>query len=170
MQIPKTDSPLVVSGEQIAALLVQLNIHAPQQILDAQFVMPKTDWVETVFADALTSLVRQLDYVYKAEARDCDDFARFAAWYMGYLHSRMADAEGKAIAMGEFGYYEPNIGVWGGYHAIVFTVDIKPDRSGFELRFFEPQPTATDYRITKVCMRQRQLTPDDIGSCIYLRL
>jgi hypothetical protein len=57
-------------------------------MLDTEYSLPAEQWITGKFAKAFTTVLTKLEFNYRPESRDCDDFARLAGAYVQLLHSR----------------------------------------------------------------------------------
>ena len=158
----KREAPNVVtdfrlSANQVKAYMVITNdiypILAGIQV-DAAYVLPTLDWVKGSFSQAFASFKFQLNNgQWKSEANDCDDFARFGAFFAQYLHHNTQNRiKNTALCFGEFGYQKKDMSG----HAI--NVFLYRDQGKVYIGFYEPQTCEV---IT--------LTKEEMSACQFYR-
>jgi hypothetical protein len=98
-------------------------------------------------APEFTSILKQLNFDFVAERRDCDDFAIFASAVAKALHARATNAEA-GLAFGE---------IWCGdlQHAFCFAIHHSPG-PGTSVHFYEPQCGATVLSFSEIKLTPKQ--------------
>jgi hypothetical protein len=133
-------------------------------LADEFYTLPTRGDVMNKLAREFTSILRQTNFTWAEDRRDCDDFARWAAGWAGLFHAERGIASG--LAFGE---------VWCSklQHAFNFAVhlDFAASRDGtastisassLRIVFYEPQITAGN-----ISMSELALTREEVNS-IYL--
>lgn len=152
-----TKTNLQITAAELVTFLVNTNYIAPTKcgiIADKAYMVPTLDWVQTDFYRAFAGFKLSLGTSrWSGEDNDCDDFARFAAFFAEYLHHNTPTrASGTSLAFGEF-WYTRDIG---GLHAV--NVFLYKDKEEIKIGFLEPQ----NGQILK-------LSFSEIHSCYYYR-
>lgn len=121
---------------------------------DEYYALPTLDWIKGDFSTAFASFKYQLAVSqWKSQANDCDDFARFAAFFAQYLHHNTPDKlSNTALGFGEFYYFKTGQG----WHAI--NVFMHREGGSVKLGFYEPQTC-------QVISLSRQ----EMDSCVFYR-
>lgn len=121
---------------------------------DAEYALPTLGWIKGDFSSAFNSFKFQLgNSQWHSESNDCDDFARFAAFFAQYLHHNTTrKLANTGLCFGEFWY----VTTAGTGHAI--NVFLYRENEKVKLGFFEPQTGAVV-----------NLTKQEIESCSFYR-
>ncbi len=122
---------------------------------DAAYALPSSSWIRGEFAAWLASALKALKLGYTDDGWDCDNFSEFARVFAQVAHRRTANSD-DALAFGVFEYLRTDLSG----HSICCAITSElPD----QLLFFEPQPNFG-------ALNPVILTPEEIASCIYLRM
>lgn len=134
---------LEIPSLQIRELFADLGVPGSAVFLgdDVYALLDEAD-ISARLALNFNDLLAQLGFKYETERRDCDDFARLAAAWAGYLHGEQTDAGDSGLAFGE---------VWcaAKAHAFCFAVH-RSDAEVLYLRFYEPQLSANGFSLTPI--------------------
>ena len=106
---------------------------------DAVFVMPTLEDIQQTIADSYVQAIESLGMTGTPEAQDCDDFSRFADFFVSLTHARnwSPNQHSNAIAFGIFDFRNPAMA-----HSINIAVTgNKPE----DVHFLEPQITDTKW-------------------------
>lgn len=138
--------PIVLTGLQVEELLQSEGIFGFPVISDRAYAAPDLAWLtDGPFAKRWSKASEELG-PYNPESRDCDDFARGAAWCAQVEHSKDPDRPlGTAIAVGEFFYSTTR----NTKHAILVAV-CRMDGTNLAVAFFEPQSPPRFIRLDQV--------------------
>lgn len=126
-------TPVTISSSELTRIFENNGIWTMNANSDAFYAVPTLDWFENQFPRDWGKFTEMF---YRAENRDCDDFARGAAWYAQNLHGDTLGApERTGLSVGEFWYTRLN----GSKHAIVAAVCRISGSTNLVLAFMEPQ-------------------------------
>jgi hypothetical protein len=148
---------LNLSRGRIITALLALNVPvAAIQLADDYYVCPKRDWITGDFAAEWSGILTQLGARYRPEDRDCDDFARGAAYWAAEFWSQTPDNNDSGLAFGE---------CWCQSRRHAFNVALHLDANGqLVVVAYEPQPAAGGVTFTRLA-----LDPDDWKSVTLCR-
>lgn len=129
----------------------------PQNTLvaDSSYALPSKSWIENEFSNAFKIFKNELQASnWSTSSNDCDDFARFAAFFAQYLHHNTQNKlQQTALAFGEFMYVKDPSSP----HAI--NVFLYRENNAVNIGFYEPQINAI------VSLSQKE-----IKSAFFLRI
>ena len=121
---------------------------------DRNYAVPSKNWVAGAFSDSFFSFKQQLaSSNWTAEENDCDDFARFSAFFAQYLHHNTPNKlKNTALSFGEFLYETKELQG----HAI--NIFLYREQEKVKIGFYEPQTC-------KIVI----LTKEEIESCYFIK-
>lgn len=151
----------MIDCEQLQAVLVGAGI--PERaisILDDAYVLPTAEWVTRDLSRALNGFYFQSGIRYTPEQFDCNHFSKTASVIADWSWAKTEKREA-ALAFGVFGYITDG-------HMITVAVHREPITRALAVAFYEPQPSVPNgtQAFSLVCMTPKQLTAEDIQSCI----
>lgn len=154
---PNVVTDFRLSAHQVKMFMVVTNDIYPVLAgiqVDSAYVLPTLDWVKGSFSQAFASFKFQLNNnQWKSEENDCDDFARFGAFFAQYLHHNTPNKiKNTSLCFGEFGYQKKDLSG----HAI--NVFLYREKGKVNVGFYEPQTCEV---IT--------LTKEEVSTCQFYR-
>jgi hypothetical protein len=155
-------SPIIESTMNTAEVLtfMESTVSSPIQgyaIADGQYAMPSEAWINGQYSLDLKAFQFELKASHwVAEANDCDDFARGAAYFSQVLHHNTPHKTVTGLLFGEFWYYKDD---GSGGHAINFSIVNDSKTKKPKIIFYEPQ---LQYQVT--------LSTNEMWNCIHWRL
>lgn len=156
---PKTTNTVTdfkVDGASVLTLMTDIGALTPNYItVDRNYSCPTRKFVEGEFSRALGAFISSMGTSgYKSSENDCDDYARAAAFFMGFLHhNTVHKISDTGIAFGEFYYTKAGAG---GHAINVFLVHEEGNK--VKILFYEPQTCSIVI-----------LSKEEIESCEYWR-
>lgn len=117
-------------------------------LADEFYSLPTRGDVQNKLAREFASILRQTNFVWETDRRDCDDFARWAAGWAGLFHAERGIASG--LAFGE---------VWCSQlqHAFNVAVHLTPDASPLAVKFYEPQIRDGGFSMSEMLLTREQV-------------
>lgn len=132
------DSPpisVTISAAELKRVFNDEGIYGTEFFADARYAVPSLSWFESSFPGNWFVFAKGMG-LYKEEARDCDDYARGAAFYAQMQHAWTSDAPPRTgLAVGEFWYFRTD----GLGHAILAAVCRRDGTTNLVIAFMEPQ-------------------------------
>lgn len=132
---PRLTPPIgpTLTVAQIDQVFEREEIYGYSLAADRVYSVPMLSWFEREFPVEWQKFSGSIMGRYAAEARDCDDFARAAAFVAQLLHSRWL-GQASGLAVGEFWYESAQ-----GNHALVAAICLQDGTTNLVVAFFEPQ-------------------------------
>jgi len=140
-----SDEPTVISGEQVREVLMALGVPvAGIYCLDSTYNLLTESDVRERLRDAFTQVLLDLDYTYKKERRDCENFAAFMWGWTAYWHGNQRDQSDNGVALGLM----CNIQLG---HAFCFAVH-RSDAGELYVSAYEPQRDASGFSCGQIAV------------------
>ena len=143
--------PLEITRTTLFRLLLDRGVAGEAILLadDRYAVLSETDVTDRL-APNFTSLLSQLGFQYAEDRRDCDDFARLAAAWAGFLHGEQQRTPPiqSGLAFGE---------VWCALkaHAFCFAVH-GSDATKLVITFYEPQISNHGFSFAEIKLSRQE--------------
>jgi len=143
--------PLEITRTTLYRLLLDRGVAGEAILLadDGYTVLSETD-VTYRLAPAFSNLLAQLGFKYETERRDCDDFARLAAAWAGFLHGeqKRTPPMQSGLAFGE---------VWCALKAHAFCFGVHGgDATRLLLKFYEPQISNHGFSFAEIKLSRQE--------------
>lgn len=135
---------LEIPGSHVAWLLAGAGVPTSAiKLADSFYALPSEQDIRQRLAESFTSILGQMDYVFKSESQDCDNFAMGAVWWAQHFHAERKPTPQSALAFGE---------IWceSKEHAFCFAVHRDGDRD--YLAWYEPQISLNGFSLNDVPM------------------